>query len=143
MDAFWDGATGWLIRCSMWVGLFLAPAKTTMIAVGFLVFGDLLTGIWAALKRGEKFNSAKLRATVTKTIGYQLAILLSYVTESQLLPEIPVLKVVAGLIASTELVSALENLASITGVPLGEVVKKLFDKKPPAPPTPGDGLPPT
>jgi len=101
-----------------------------MITVGFLVLGDLITGIWASVKRGETFSSAKLRQTITKTLGYQLAIVLSYVTESQLMPEIPVLKVVAGLIASTELVSALENLASITGVPLAEAVKKLFDKKP-------------
>lgn len=130
MSGFWDTTTGWMIKCSAWVGLFMAPAKTTMIAIGFLVLGDLITGIWAALKRGETFSSARLRATVTKTFGYQLAIVLSYVTESQLLPEIPVLKVIAGLIASTELVSALENLSSITGVPLGEVIRKLFDKRP-------------
>lgn len=114
-----------------------------MIAVGFLVVGDLITGIWAAVKRGEAFSSAKLRQTITKTLGYQLAIVLSYVTESQLLPEIPVLKVVAGLIASTELVSALENLASITGVPLADAVKKLFNKQTPAPPADKDELPPT
>lgn len=129
MSAFWDTTTGWMIKCAAWVGLFLAPAKTTMVAVGFLVLGDLLTGIWSSLKKGERFNSARLRDTVTKTLGYQLALILSYVTETILLPEIPVLKVVAGLIASTELVSALENLASITGVPLGEVVRKLFEKK--------------
>lgn len=121
----------------------MAPAKATMIAVGFLVVGDLITGIWAAVKRGEAFSSAKLRQTITKTLGYQLAIVLSYVTESQLLPEIPVLKVVAGLIASTELVSALENLASITGVPLADAVKKLFNKQTPAPPADKDELPPT
>lgn len=114
-----------------------------MITVGFLVLGDLVTGIWAAVKRGEPFSSAKLRQTVTKTLGYQLAIVLSYVTESQLMPEIPVLKVVAGLIASTELVSALENLASITGVPLGEAVKRLFDKKAPPPAPKDDEMPPT
>lgn len=114
-----------------------------MIAVGVLVVGDLLTGIWASVKRGEPFSSARLRQTITKTLGYQLAIVLSYITESELLPEIPVLKVVAGLIASTELVSALENLSSITGVPLAQAVKKLFDKAPPAPPADKDELPPT
>ncbi len=100
-----------------------------MIAVGFLVIGDLITGVWASLKRGEKFSSARLRQTIIKSLGYQMAIVLSYVTESQLIPEVPLLKVVAGLIASTELVSSLENLSSITGTPLGQVVKKLFDKK--------------
>lgn len=130
MNSFWDTSIGWSVKLTAWVALFLAPAKATMIAVGFLVLGDLITGIWAAVKRGETFSSAKLRQTITKTLGYQLAIVLSYVTESQLMPEIPVLKVVAGLIASTELVSALENLASITGVPLAEAVKKLFYKKP-------------
>lgn len=130
MNSFWDTSVGWSVKLTAWVALFLAPAKVTMITVGFLVLGDLITGIWASVKRGETFSSAKLRQTITKTLGYQLAIVLSYVTESQLMPEIPVLKVVAGLIASTELVSALENLASITGVPLGEAVKRLFDKKP-------------
>lgn len=143
MSGFWDTSAGWAVKLAAWVGLFLAPAKATMIAVGFLVIGDLVTGIWAAVKRGETFSSAKLRQTITKTLGYQLAIVLSYVTESQLLPEIPVLKVVAGLIASTELVSALENLASITGVPLADGVKKLFNKQTPAPPADKDELPPT
>ncbi len=128
MNAFWDSSLGWFFKCSAWMTIFLAPARTTMIAVSFLVLGDLVTGIWASYKRKEKFSSAKLRQTITKTIGYQLAILLAFITENNLLPELPVLKVVAGLIASTELVSALENLAAITGVPLGAAVRKLFDK---------------
>ncbi len=136
MHGFWDSTTGWMIKSATWVSLFLAPAKASMIAVGFLVIGDLITGVWAALKRGETFSSAKLRQTVTKTLGYQLAMLLAFVTENVLLPEIPVLKVVAGLIAGTELLSAMENLSSITGVPLGEAVKKLFNKPDPPPPPP-------
>lgn len=127
---FWDTTTGWMIKCATWVTIFMAPARATMVAVGFLVLGDLVSGIWASHKRGEKFSSSKLRQTVIKTLGYQLALLLAFVTENVLLPELPVLKVVAGLIAGTELISAMENLSAITGVPLGDLVKKMFDKRP-------------
>lgn len=126
---FWSSAWGWTLKCAAWLLVFLAPVQATMIAVSALVVGDLVTGVWAALKRGETFSSAKFRQTVTKTIGYQLAIVLAFITESQLIPELPVVKVVGGLIASVEFTSAGENLSSILGIPIGDIIKKLFDKK--------------
>ncbi len=129
MHPFLDSAWGWLLKTSAWVALFVAPAKATMLAVSFLVAGDLVIGIWASRKRGEAFSSAKLRQTVTKTLGYQLAVIFSFVTETYLLQELPVLKVVAGLIATTELTSILESISDITNTPFGELIKKLFNKK--------------
>lgn len=128
-ESFWSSTWGWAIKLSAWVVTFLAPVKATVFAVLFLVLSDLVTGIWAAIKRKEKFTSAKLRQTPVKLIGYLAAVILAFVTESVLLPEIPIVKVVAGLLASVELTSALENLSSITGTPMDELVKKLFNKK--------------
>jgi hypothetical protein len=134
MSSFWDTSLGWAIKLSAWVMLFLAPVKASMAAIVFLVLSDLVFGVWAALKRGEKFNSAALRRTPVKLTGYLAGIVLAFVAETYLLPELPIVKVVGGLAASTELVSLFESLSTISGIPFQELAKRLFNKQPGQPP---------
>lgn len=97
-----------------------------MLAVGFMIIADLVTGVWRAVKAGEHISSSGFRRTVTKTAAYELAIVTAFVMEHFLLDgSLPVIKIVASLIAMTEGKSIMENLSEITGV---NFMKVLMDK---------------
>jgi hypothetical protein len=94
----------------------LAPIKAMLVTVTVLVAADMVFGIWAAKKRGEPVTSAGLRRSVSKTVIYLSAILLSYLTEKFLMDgALPASKIVAGLIGTVELKSVVESLDSING----------------------------
>lgn len=103
-----------------------APIKAMIVVALVLVAVDLITGIWAARKKGEKIVSAGLRRTVTKIFVYECAILTSFLVEKFMIDGlIPLSKLAAGIIAVVELKSVLENLDRIYGISL---FKGLLDK---------------
>lgn len=103
----------------------LAPIHMVMITVGFLIFADLFTGIWAARKRGEKISSAALRRTVSKIVIYQLAVISGFMLETHILDNLlPVSKLVAGVIGMVEFKSMLENSNGIVGGNIFQLVLK-------------------
>jgi hypothetical protein len=92
----------------------LAPIKMLMISVGVLIIADLVTGIWAALKRGEKIKSAAMRRTISKFVIYQIAVISGFLVEMYMLDSfVPVSKIVASVIGLVELKSILENANTI------------------------------
>lgn len=94
----------------------LAPAKALLISVGFLIIADLVTGIWAALKRKEKISSAAMRRTVSKIVIYNLAVISGFLVETYMLENfVPTSKIVASVIGLVELKSILENCNYILG----------------------------
>jgi DNA-binding ferritin-like protein (Dps family) len=105
----------------------LAPAKALLISVGFLIIADLVTGIWAAVKRNDKISSAALRRSVSKIFVYQLAVISGFLVEHFMLADMfPVSKVVASVIGLVELTSILENSNTILGQDLFKsVIAKL------------------
>lgn len=119
----------WGLKGCVWLTVFLSPVKDLMFSVLVLVLADLITGVWAAKKRGECLTSRGLRSTIAKVISYQLAMILSWIVEAKFLPLIPITKAVAGLIAITELKSNLENLHCVTGLNLWERVQELLKPK--------------
>lgn len=101
----------------------LAPAKALIISVGFLILADLITGIWAALKRGEKIRSAAMRRTISKMVVYNLAVISGFLVETYMLEGfMPVSKIVASVIGLVELKSVLENANTILGQDLFKLV---------------------
>lgn len=94
---------------------YFTPAFPLMMAIGFFLVADFITGILAAQKRGEVISSKKMRPTITKGIGYMMAILVAHVFQKNFLTGIEVLKIVAGLIAFIEVKSLDENFRAITG----------------------------
>lgn len=125
----------------------LAPIHSVMIVAGILIFIDLITGIWAALKRNEPISSAALRRTVSKFFIYQIAIISAFIVQKFLLNDlIPASNLVAGVIGMVELKSVLENASKILGTDvfklvleklgssndekLKELVKNIEEKKP-------------
>lgn len=94
----------------------LAPIHTVLIVVGVLVVLDLITGIWASIKKGSKFSSAKLRDSISKLIIFQIAVISAFILERYLLADLlPVSKMVAGIIGLVEATSLFENLNVIYG----------------------------
>lgn len=117
----------WLTKLLIASLAALAPIHMVMITVGFLIFADLVTGVWAARKRGEDISSAALRRTVSKIVIYQLAVISGFLLETYLIDHIlPVAKIVAGVIGMVEFKSILENSNKIIGGDLFKlIIKKL------------------
>lgn len=116
----------WLINLGVVIIAALAPIHTVLITVGVLVLADAVTGIWAALKRGEKVKSAALRRTVSKTIIYQMAVICGFLLERYLIGDIlPISKIVAGMIGIVEFTSIMENLNTVYG---GNLFKNILKK---------------
>lgn len=112
-------ALTFLSKCFMMIVIVLAPIKAVILTVGFLIFSDLGTGLWAALKRKEEITSAALRRTLSKLIIYQLAVISGFLIEQMILQgEVPLVKVVAGFIGLVEFKSILENSNLILGTDL-------------------------
>jgi hypothetical protein len=106
--------------------LVFVPIKATLITIMVFTLLDLVTGILAARKRGEKITSSGLKRTVVKTLVYEAVIMMGYLTEQYLTGElVPVVKILGGLVGLTELKSVLENAEELTGIPLLQV---LIDK---------------
>lgn len=116
----------WLIKILLASLAALAPIKMVMITVGFLIFGDLVTGMWAAHKRGEKISSAAMRRTISKIFVYQLSIISGFLLETYILDHVlPIAKIVAGVIGMVEFKSILENSNTIVG---GDIFKTILSK---------------
>jgi len=93
-----------------------APAKAVLLTVMVLTLCDLATGLLAALKQQIPITSSGLKRTVVKILVYQTAALSAFLVEQYLTPiELPIMKMVTGLIGVTELKSVLENLDIISG----------------------------
>lgn len=113
----------WLNKVALASLAALAPIKMVMITVGVLIMADLVTGIWAALKRGEKVSSAAMRRTISKMFIYQLAVICGFMLETYILDGIvPVAKIVAGVIGMVEFKSILENSNHIVGGDLFKII---------------------
>jgi phage-related holin len=103
-----------------------APIKALIIITIVIIFADLITGILAARKKGEKISSAGLRRTVTKLCIYLTAICLGFLVEHFMIGDIlPISKIIAGLISCVEFKSILENLDALND---SSIFKKLIDK---------------
>lgn len=113
----------------------IAPVKGIMVAVGALIFFDLVTGVMAARKRGERITSAALRRTISKLVVYQMSVLSGFILETYLISDIvPIAKLVAGVIGMVECLSVAENMKTVTGVDITQIFKKLGSQNDRSPP---------
>ena len=113
------------LKSLMVIGAVLAPIKMVMITVGFLILADLITGIWAAIKRGEEINSSAMRRTISKMFVYQITVIGGFLLETYILSgSVPVSKIVAGVIGMVEFKSVLENSNVIVGDDVYAIILK-------------------
>lgn len=103
-----------------------APIKGMLIVTGVLILSDLVLGLSAAYRRKEPITSAGFRRTLVKLVVYEFALAIGYLAEHYLLSEVPITKLISGVVALTECKSILENLNSISGMDLFKsVLEKL------------------
>jgi len=86
-----------------------------VILIFILVFSDLITGIWAAVKEKRKIKSKGLKRTTIKLLIYLLVVMLTFLTENILfgITNLLLTKIIASYIVLTELSSNFENCGKI------------------------------
>lgn len=121
----------YFLIAATWLLTYFAPVFPLILAIGFLVACDLLTGLIKAKKEGGWCNikSRKMRATISKFIVYGVSVMVAHVMEKTFLPDFPAMRVVSGLIALIELKSMDENIKEITGVSLFGKLLELLNLK--------------
>lgn len=109
-----------------WMLIYFQPVGPFLLLVGFFVTMDTISGMAAAVKNHETLTSKKFREIFPKFIVYGVAVLVSHVLQKEFFPDFPALKIVAGYVAYSELMSIDENIQKITGVSMFKtLIKKL------------------
>lgn len=108
---------------------FIAPVQSILILVGFLAFGDMITGLWRSKKKNHKITSTRLSRTVSKLILYSLLILLTHGFELvfPLTEYLHITQISAGVICMVELTSVYENVSEILGNDLWKILRSKID----------------
>lgn len=89
--------------------LFGFQNTETVCGIVALVVFDLLTGMIAARRNGQKIESKKAWKTAVKLAAYGMLLSASYVT-TKIIPDVGfIFTVMAAFLALTELISVLEN----------------------------------
>lgn len=104
---------------------FISPIFPAMIATGFLIGADTISGIMKSRKKKIPITSRKLSNVLTKMVLYQLLIVSAHLCETYLVEELPFVKLVLGAIALVEFKSILENASEYLGK---DVVKAILEK---------------
>ena len=133
MGITWWGIKEWILKhlfeIFIAIAAVIAPIKPLIIAVGFLIFFDLITGLKKAHTLKESITSKRLSDTVTKIIFYNIAIFTSLTIQYITTDIIPVVKLVASGIAAIEGYSIFENISIITGKDFKTILSDILNKK--------------
>ncbi len=114
--------------------LFLAPIQASIKAVFALVLVDLVFGLIASFKKGEKIQSRKLAHTPLKLFVYFAAIVVVYAADTYIGLGVPATKIVTGIIGATEVLSLLEKAEAITGAPVFQKLREMLKPSKPKDP---------
>ena len=121
---------GYLAAVLGWAMSFILPISDFLILTSALVILDLITGVLAAKRRGEKIQSRALMRTTIKLTLYFAAMLATEGVQYVFAKNIPLTYITAFTIAITELKSILENVDSGTGSGLTQaIIDRIKPKK--------------
>lgn len=115
---------------------FFMPLRNFILLSIFLVIADVITGVIAAKKRGEKIRSRGIYRTAEKLLVYLLAIIAAagfhhiFVAPAQIswFEQMNLVHIVAGSICMTEFLSMRENIETITNTDILGGAKKVLDR---------------
>ena len=96
--------------------LFFSPIGYSILGIGVLVSIDLIFGIMASIKKGEKFTSSRLKDSVVKLLVYNLLLIAGFVSEELISDWIPFTKIILSFISLVEITSLGESFQTITGI---------------------------
>jgi hypothetical protein len=118
-----------LTKIALAILAILAPIQASILAVGFLIMADLITGLAAAYKKGESIKSERLKNTAVKMLVYNLLLMSSFIAETYLTPWIPFTNITLSFLAIVELKSLGENFHNITGINFIIYLKSYLNNK--------------
>lgn len=124
-----DTLTELLRQLILFLLLWFSPIKMFVNLVLFLVAIDFITGLYASLKRGDKFRASKMVRTVEKIALYSVSIISAYLLQKISGDGDWMPRVVALFIGATELKSIFENVSSVTGTNVIGMVWQSFKDK--------------
>lgn len=113
------------------------PITGMVLAVGFSIFLDTVTGIWKSRKNGVPIRSRRLSAVISKMFLYQLTIILFFlidwfilndILKSIFTTELLLTKVLSLVLISIEVVSINENYKAVRGIDLWASLKRLLSR---------------
>ena len=108
--------------------VYFQPTYSILLLVGFFVTMDTIAAMAAAVKNGEPITSRKFRAVFPKFIVYGIAVLVAHVLQKEFFPDFPAIKIIAGYIVYSELLSIDENIEKITGQSMFRFFIKMLKK---------------
>ena len=107
----------------------ISPVMPLLLTTGFLIMADFCFGIFRAYKTGEVITSRKMGNSISKIFLYNLAILSMYLLNHYIInTELPLEKIVAGLIAITEIRSIDESFNKMFGFSFWDKVKSAIKR---------------
>jgi hypothetical protein len=107
---------------------FFFPIKHFLLFTIGVVIADTITGIKASKKEGNAITSKGLYRTTEKIVVYFTSILIFHGAQLTFAIPIPIVYLVSSVIAGTELFSVAENVKRITGVNLGVLITRFFNR---------------
>ena len=111
------------------IAAILSPVQSLMLTVGFLIVVDFIFGIYRAYSKKENITSRKMGHTISKVILYNLAILSVYFLDKNIINTgLHLEKIVAGLIAITEIKSLDESFIILFGFSIWDKLKKIIQR---------------
>jgi hypothetical protein len=128
--------TKWLSLLGIVLAFFM-PITGMVLAVGFAIFLDTITGIWKSRKNGVPISSRRLSAVISKMFLYQLTIILFFLIDWFILndilktiftTELLLTKVLSLVLISIEVVSINENYKAVRGIDLWASLKRLLSR---------------
>jgi hypothetical protein len=128
--------TKWISLLGIVLAFFM-PITGMVLAVGFAIFLDTITGIWKSRKNGVPISSRRLSAVISKMFLYQLTIILFFLIDWFILNEILksifttellLTKVLSLVLISIEVVSINENYKAVRGIDLWASLKRLLSR---------------
>lgn len=108
----------------------MSPLIGVLAAVFILTIFDLISGIYAAYKRGEKISSRAMSMTVSKVIFYNIAIFTGVGFQYLLNDTLPIVKIIASFIGLIESKSIYENIGYILGIDFWTALKGYISRTP-------------
>lgn len=120
----------WLTALAFgFLGYFEPMRGVVHVMVAAIVI-DMITGIWAAVRRGEGLKSCKLWQTGRKLLLSIVVVVLFYAMDQEMSVDVFQLhKVAAWLITGFEMWSILENAAQISDHPVFRIIKKMMSDR--------------
>lgn len=107
----------------------IAPVKTLLLSIGFLIVMDFIFGLYRAYKKGEKITSRKMGNTISKMLLYNLVIFSVYILDKYILGTgLGLEKIAASLIGIVEIKSLDESFQTLFGWSIWEKVKKALQR---------------